>query len=100
VFCANTVNGEDASGYIQISNDLTIRRLAILSLMAVFKDIVPGYRIRKLTEKELSEKVSQMVGQTRDWEQGLVAVYQSYLQVLDGEIRSQYLPHARIRVLI
>jgi nucleolar complex protein 3 len=68
--------------------------------MAVFKDIVPGYRIRKLTEKELSEKVSQMVGQTRDWEQGLVAVYQSYLQVLDGEIRSQYLRHARIRVLI
>lgn len=53
----------------------------------MFKDIVPGYRIRKLTEKELAEKVSQMVGQTRDWEQGLVGIYQSYLQLLDGEIR-------------
>lgn len=27
-------------------------RLALLSLMAVFRDILPGYRIRSLTEEE------------------------------------------------
>jgi len=69
-----------------LSNDPIVRELAIFSLLAVFKDIVPGYRIRKLTEKELTEKVSQMVGRTREWEQGLVGIYQSYLQLLDGEI--------------
>jgi len=67
-----------------------IRQLSIISLSAVFKDIAPGYRIRKLTEKELSDKVSQMVGQTRDWEQGLVSVYQSYLQLLEKEVQGTW----------
>lgn len=34
-------------------------RLALLSLFAVFKDIVPGYRIRPPSEKELEVKVGQ-----------------------------------------
>lgn len=70
-----------------ISNDIAIRKLAILSQLAVFKDIIPGYRIRPLTDKEKSEKVSQMVARTRDWEQGLVVVYQSYLQSLEAELK-------------
>ena len=78
----------DSSGNsMALSNDPMVRQLAIFSLLAVFKNIVPGYRIRKLTEKELAEKVNQMVGRTREWEQGLVGVYQSYLQLLDGEIK-------------
>ncbi|CAG8572949.1 7622_t:CDS:10 [Acaulospora colombiana] len=31
---------------------LTIRRLALLVQLAVYKDIIPGYRIRQLTDKE------------------------------------------------
>lgn len=53
----------------------------------MFKDIVPGYRIRSLTDKEKQEKVSQLVQRTRDYEQGLVAVYQSYLQILEQDIK-------------
>lgn len=64
-----------------------IRRLTMLSQLAVFKDVIPGYRIRALTDKEKAEKVSQMVQRTRDWEQGLVGIYQSYLRSLDAEIR-------------
>lgn len=74
-----------------MKNDPVIQQLSVLSLMAVFKDIAPGYRIRKLTEKETKEKVSQAVGRTREWEQGLVAVYQSYLLILEREIRGGYL---------
>ena len=59
----------------------------MLSQLAVFKDIVPGYRIRALTDKEKAEKVSQMVQRTRDWEQGLVGVYQSYLRGLEAELK-------------
>ena len=65
-----------------------VRKLALLSQLAVFKDIVPGYRIRALTEKEKEEKVSQMVARTREYEQGLVGVYQKYLQTLDTELKS------------
>lgn len=89
-FASPNVKTESESGTVTIKNDPIIRQLSIVSLMAVFKDIAPGYRIRKLTEKELSEKVSQAVGQTRDWEQGLVSVYQSYLQLLEKEIKGMF----------
>ena len=72
-----------------MSNDIVIRKLAILSQLAVFKDIIPGYRIRSLTDKEKSEKVSQMVARTRDWEQGLVLIYQSYLRSLEVELKGK-----------
>ena len=62
----------------------------MLSQLAVFKDIVPGYRIRALTETEKAEKVSQMVQRTRDWEQGLVGVYQTYLRSLETEIKGMH----------
>jgi len=70
-----------------VPNDPIIRKLAFLSQMTVFKDIAPGYRIRQLTDKEKSEKVSQMVQRTRDFEQGVVMVYQSYLRSLHGELK-------------
>ncbi|EPT05997.1 hypothetical protein FOMPIDRAFT_1026864 [Fomitopsis schrenkii] len=72
-----------------VPNDAVIRKLTILSQLAVFKDIIPGYRIRALTDKEKAEKVSQMVQRTRDWEQGLVSVYQNYLRILEAEIKAK-----------
>ncbi|CAE7127135.1 unnamed protein product [Rhizoctonia solani] len=70
-------------------NDPRIRTLALLSQLAIFKDIVPGYRIRSLTEHEKAEKVSQAVQRTRDWEQGLVSVYQNYLKLLEAEVKAK-----------
>ena len=46
-----------------------------MSLTAVYIDILPGYRIRPLTEKESSEKVNQETARRREWEQGIVQVY-------------------------
>lgn len=78
-----------------MANDPMIRKLAILSQLSVFKDVLPGYRIRALTDKEKAEKVSQMVARTREWEQGLVGVYQSYLRSLDAELKGiVFPPHA------
>lgn len=37
---------------------VTIRKLAMVSLMEVFKDIAPGYRIRPLTSAEAAVKVT------------------------------------------
>ncbi|KAF8902119.1 nucleolar complex-associated protein-domain-containing protein [Gymnopilus junonius] len=72
-----------------VPNDPIIRKLSILSQLAILKDIIPGYRIRALTDAEKAEKVSQMVARTRDWEQGLVTVYQSYLRLLENELKSR-----------
>ncbi|XP_027345897.1 nucleolar complex protein 3 homolog isoform X3 [Abrus precatorius] len=62
---------------VQISkdNDHTIVKLGLLSLLAVFKDIVPGYRIRLPTEKELEMKVSKTVRKMRYYESTLLSAY-------------------------
>ncbi|KAG2485768.1 hypothetical protein HYH03_015482 [Edaphochlamys debaryana] len=62
--------------------DSMVSRLAMLSLLAVFKDILPGYRIRPPTEKELEVKVSKEVAKLRDHEQALLKAYQTYLRSL------------------
>ncbi|KAI6128632.1 nucleolar complex-associated protein-domain-containing protein [Pisolithus croceorrhizus] len=72
-----------------VTNDIMIRKLTMLSQLAVFKDIIPGYRIRALTEKEKAEKVSQIVAHTREWEQGLLVVYQIYLRALEDSLKAK-----------
>ena len=37
---------------------VTVRKLVMVSLMEIFKDIVPAYRIRPLTEEEKDAKVN------------------------------------------
>ncbi|KAE9387488.1 nucleolar complex-associated protein 3 [Gymnopus androsaceus JB14] len=71
-----------------VPNDPLIQKLAFLSQLAVYKDIIPGYRVRSLTDKEKAEKVSQSVARTREFEQGLVSVYQNYLRTLEAELKA------------
>lgn len=44
-------------------DDVHIARLAMLSCLAVFKDILPGYRIRPPTEQELQVGCEVMIQQ-------------------------------------
>ncbi|KAI4323214.1 hypothetical protein L6164_022838 [Bauhinia variegata] len=69
---------------VQISkdNDHSIVKLGLLSLLAVFRDIIPGYRIRLPTEKELEMKVSKTVRKTRYYESTLLSAYKAYIQRL------------------
>ena len=67
--------------------DLTVCKLAILSLATVFKDVIPGYRIRELTDKEKSAVVSEAVKQARDYDASLVRNYQMFLQRLHGAVK-------------
>lgn len=59
--------------------DHNIVKLGLMSLLAVFKDIIPGYRIRLPTAKELEVKVSKEVRQTRFYESTLLSSYKAYL---------------------
>lgn len=65
---------------------ITTKKLAMVSLLTVFKDIVPGYPIRRLTEKEQGVKLSKEVKKLRDFEEGLLKYYQEYLQILETTV--------------
>lgn len=65
---------------------ITTKKLAMVSLLTVFKDIVPGYPIRRLTEKEQGVKLSKEVKKLRDFEEGLLKHYQEYLQILETTV--------------
>ena len=64
-------------------HDAHAARLGILSLLAIFQDILPSYRIRLPTEAEMSVRVSKDVKQTWDYERKLLQAYQRYLQLLE-----------------
>ncbi|KAK3421657.1 hypothetical protein EUGRSUZ_G02299 [Eucalyptus grandis] len=69
---------------LQMCNDHNhaIVKLGLLSLLAVFKDIIPGYRIRLPTEKELVMKVSKDVKKMRYYESTLLSAYKVLLDFL------------------
>ncbi|CAL4939987.1 unnamed protein product [Urochloa decumbens] len=67
---------------ISHDKDQKVVKLGLMSLLAVFKDIIPSYRIRQLTEKELAVEVSKEVKKTRYYEYTLIRCYKTYLQKL------------------
>lgn len=67
----------------------TIQKLVLVSQAAVYKDAVPGYRIRAYRDEELSTKVSKDVRKTRQYEQALVTNYQAFVRRLVGLCRNK-----------
>ncbi|CCD23896.1 Noc3p NDAI_0C02360 [Naumovozyma dairenensis CBS 421] len=57
-------------------------KFSILALVPVFNSIIPGYRIRPLTDLEKKEKISKEVAKLRTFEQNLVQNYKSYVEIL------------------
>ncbi|KAM9773052.1 nucleolar complex protein 3 homolog [Syngnathus typhle] len=66
---------------------VTVRKLAMVSLMEIFKDIVPTYKIRPLTAAEKAAKVKKETQQLREFEEGLLSQYKFYLEDLEQCIR-------------
>lgn len=66
----------------------TIQRLALVALMAVYKDVIPGYRIRPLSDEEAKSKVSKEVKKLRAFEGGLLTGYKEYLDHLLALLRT------------
>ena len=40
---------------------ITVKKLALVTLTEVFKDIIPGYRIRELSDTEKLQSVSTII---------------------------------------
>lgn len=64
-------------------NDEHVATLAIMSLLAIFKDIIPSYRIRMQTDIEREGKISKETKALWDYERALLTHYQQYLQLLE-----------------
>ncbi|CAN6455552.1 unnamed protein product [Victoria cruziana] len=77
----------------------TIVKLGLLSLLAVFKDIIPGYRIRLPTEKELQMVVSKEVKRMRYYESMLLNSYRVYLQKLITLEKQSFFHHVTVHSL-
>ncbi|KAI4133251.1 MAG: hypothetical protein LQ338_000309 [Usnochroma carphineum] len=67
---------------ISASTNPIIKRLALATQLAVYKDVIPGYRIRPLGETSNDEKISKDVRRLRSYEQALVSGYQNYVKEL------------------
>ena len=63
-------------------NDEYTSRLAIMSLLALFQDILPSYRIRLPTAEERAVRVTKETKQMWDYERSLLTHYQQYLKLL------------------
>ncbi|XP_077244462.1 binding protein [Tasmannia lanceolata] len=79
--------------------DLNIVKLGLLSLLAIFKDIIPGYRIRLPTEKELEMTVSMEVRKMRYYESTLLSSYKAYLQKLIALEKIPSFKHVAMRCM-
>jgi nucleolar complex protein 3 len=63
---------------------VTVKKLALAAQAAIFKDVIPGYRIRPLSEEDKTAKVSKDVRKLRDFEQSLVSNYRNYVNKLSA----------------
>ncbi|XP_075390010.1 nucleolar complex protein 3 homolog isoform X2 [Tenrec ecaudatus] len=66
---------------------VTVRKLVVISLMELFKDITPSYKIRPLTEVEKSTKIRKETQKLREFEEGLVSQYKFYLENLEQMVK-------------
>ena len=63
---------------------VAVQKLVLAAQTAVYKDNIPGYRIRIYKDEDLGSKVSKEVRTTRQYEQALVTGYQGYVKQLSG----------------
>jgi len=68
-------------------SDLRTKQLALLSAVAIFKDLVPGYKIREPTEQEKAAARSKAVLAVEKHELGLLQTYRRLLPALEAAMK-------------
>uniref|UniRef100_A0A3Q2Q837 Nucleolar complex protein 3 homolog n=1 Tax=Fundulus heteroclitus TaxID=8078 RepID=A0A3Q2Q837_FUNHE len=66
---------------------VSVRKMVMVSLTEVFKDIAPTYRIRPLTAAEKNTKVKKETQQLREFEESIVSQYKFFLEDLEQTIK-------------
>lgn len=75
------------------ASPLPVRKLVLAAQVAVYKDAIPGYRIRAYKDQDLTSQVSKEVRRTRQYEQALVTGYQAYVKQLTILAKSKSIPN-------
>ena len=68
---------------ISQSSSPTIQKLGIVTQLAVYQDVIPGYRIRPIAEANVAEKLSKEVRKIRTFEQTLLTSYRTFVGLLE-----------------
>ncbi|KAF1812546.1 nucleolar complex-associated protein 3 [Eremomyces bilateralis CBS 781.70] len=71
------------------TDNVHVKRLVLVAQLSIYKDLIPGYRIRALTEAERKEKVTKDIRKLRAYEQSLMSGYKAYIDDLTRLSRSQ-----------
>lgn len=87
---ASLINGdpEDHIGSLHLlaeitsSRNATVTKLGLATQMAIYKDLIPGYRIRPLSEEDTTIRITKEVRKLRAFEQSIVVGYQKYVKEL------------------
>lgn len=70
-----------------VRDSFMLKKLVVVSLCEIFKDIMPSYKIRAWTEKENEQKVGKDVQEVKEYEETLVNQYKLYLDYLNEAIK-------------
>ena len=65
---------------ICVNRDPTVQRLGIVSLYAVFKDVLPPFRIRVVTEAEMQSQMKKETRARREFEKKHVSCLSAVLE--------------------
>jgi len=65
------------------SHNVVVKKLGLGTQLAVYKDIIPGYRVRPLSKEEMAGKLSKDVKKLRSFEQSLLSGYKGYVKALE-----------------
>jgi nucleolar complex protein 3 len=61
---------------------IPVQKLVLAGQVAVYKDSIPGYRIRVYKDEDMGNKVSKELRKTRQYEHALVTNYHTYIKHL------------------
>ena len=78
------------SGDALVRRSYLLRKYVVVSLCEIFKDIVPGYKIRAWTEQEREQNVGKDVLALKEYEDGLVKQYKLYIDYLGQSLKAAY----------
>lgn len=73
--------------YTEVRSSLILRKLILISLCEIYKDIIPSYKIRAWTDKEEEQNVGKDVKTLRDYEETLCRQYKLYIDYINDSIK-------------
>jgi nucleolar complex protein 3 len=71
----------------EIRSSNILKKLIMVSLCEIFKDICPSYKIRAWSSKENEQAVSKDVKQLKEYEETLLKQYKLYIDYLQETVR-------------